>query len=86
MRVAMGASRPGPRFKRSPLIRSDKCLLVFKAAQRLEEHEIKLEVTIEAKDCLAKEGFDKTCLDPHISRGQRSRITVRGGDPPLSPL
>jgi ATP-dependent Clp protease ATP-binding subunit ClpC len=28
-------------------------------AQRLEEHEMKLEVTTEAKDYLAKEGYDK---------------------------
>jgi ATP-dependent Clp protease ATP-binding subunit ClpC len=34
-------------------------LLVFKVAQRLEEHEMKLEVTSEAKDYLAKEGYDK---------------------------
>src|SRR3979411_2586433 len=34
-------------------------LLVFKVAQRLEEHEMKLEVTTEAKDYLAKEGYDK---------------------------
>ena len=29
-------------------------------AQRLEEHEIKLEVTTESKDYLAKEGYDRT--------------------------
>jgi ATP-dependent Clp protease ATP-binding subunit ClpC len=34
-------------------------LLVIKVAQRLEEHEMKLEVTTEAKDFLAKEGYDK---------------------------
>jgi ATP-dependent Clp protease ATP-binding subunit ClpC len=34
-------------------------LLVIKVAQRLEEHEMKLEVTAEAKDYLAKEGYDK---------------------------
>jgi len=34
-------------------------LLVIKVAQRLEEHEMKLEVTSEAKDYLAKEGYDK---------------------------
>jgi len=34
-------------------------LMVNKVAQRLEEHEMKLEVTIEAKDYLAKEGYDK---------------------------
>ena len=34
-------------------------LLVLKVAQRLEEHEMKLEVTTEAKDYLAKEGYDK---------------------------
>jgi ATP-dependent Clp protease ATP-binding subunit ClpC len=34
-------------------------LLVIKVAQRLEEHEMKLEVTTEAKDYLAKEGYDK---------------------------
>src|SRR5437667_431956 len=34
-------------------------LLVAKVAQRLEEHEMKLEVTAEAKDFLAKEGYDK---------------------------
>jgi ATP-dependent Clp protease ATP-binding subunit ClpC len=34
-------------------------LLVLKVAARLEEHEMKLEVTTEAKDYLAKEGYDK---------------------------
>src|SRR5881275_929828 len=34
-------------------------LLVLKVAQRLEEHEMKLEVTAEAKDFLAKEGYDR---------------------------
>jgi len=34
-------------------------ILVAKLAQRLEEHEMKLEVTAEAKDYLAKEGYDK---------------------------
>src|SRR5438445_13604030 len=34
-------------------------LLVIKVAQRLEEHEMKLDVTNEAKDYLAKEGYDK---------------------------
>jgi ATP-dependent Clp protease ATP-binding subunit ClpC len=34
-------------------------LLVIKVAQRLEEHEMKLDVTTEAKDFLAKEGYDK---------------------------
>src|SRR5881409_2735094 len=34
-------------------------LLVLKVAQRLEEHEMKLEVTTDAKDYLAKEGYDK---------------------------
>src|SRR5216684_1165783 len=34
-------------------------ILVQKVAVRLEEHEMKLEVTTEAKDYLAKEGFDK---------------------------
>src|SRR3989449_4437679 len=34
-------------------------LLVIKVAQRLEEHEMKLEVTTDAKDYLAKEGYDK---------------------------
>jgi ATP-dependent Clp protease ATP-binding subunit ClpC len=34
-------------------------ILVAKVAQRLEEHEMKLEVSAEAKDYLAKEGYDK---------------------------
>src|SRR5438270_13571565 len=34
-------------------------LLVINVAPRLEEHEMKLEVTTEAKDYLAKEGYDK---------------------------
>jgi len=42
-----------------PEMRQIVDLLVFKVAQRLGEHEIKLEVTTEAKDYLAKEGFDK---------------------------
>jgi ATP-dependent Clp protease ATP-binding subunit ClpC len=34
-------------------------ILVAKLAQRLEEHEMQLEVTAEAKDYLAKQGYDK---------------------------
>jgi ATP-dependent Clp protease ATP-binding subunit ClpC len=34
-------------------------ILVQKVAERLEQHEMKLEVTTEAKDYLAKEGYDK---------------------------
>jgi ATP-dependent Clp protease ATP-binding subunit ClpC len=34
-------------------------LMVLKVAQRLEEHEMKLDVTTAARDHLAKEGYDK---------------------------
>src|SRR2546423_13317309 len=34
-------------------------LIVIKVAQRLEEHEMKLEVPTEARDYLAKEGYDR---------------------------
>jgi ATP-dependent Clp protease ATP-binding subunit ClpC len=42
-----------------PEMRQIVDLLVLKLAQRLQELEMKLKVTIEAKDFLAKEGFDK---------------------------